>query len=151
MGSWKYQMTKRMLDPLRTNSQSLHSLQGLLQTMQRIGINRIQRQCFDYHTSIPIGSLPVRSRQLFLTKVSSFSTILRLVSLFLFSFHNLIFISDNQLIKCERRIPNLPSIFILKIHILTSLESSDKNEGFERLEIPVFCSLLRIRPIVVRL
>ena len=69
---------------------------------------------------------------------------------FLFSFHNLIFISDNQLIKCERRIPNLPSIFILKIHILTSLESSNKNEGFERLEIPVFCSLLRIRPIVVR-
>ena len=43
---------------------------------------------FDYHTSIPIGSLPVRSRQLFLTKVSSFSTILRLVSLEAFQRRN---------------------------------------------------------------
>ena len=36
---------------------------------------------FYYHTSTPIGSLPVRSRQLLRTKFSSFSTILRLFSL----------------------------------------------------------------------
>ena len=34
-----------------------------------------------YHTSTPFGSLPVRSRQLLRTKFSSFSTILRLISL----------------------------------------------------------------------
>lgn len=47
----------------------------------RIGINRSQRHLFYYHTSTPIGSLPVRSRQLLRTKFSSFSTILRLFSL----------------------------------------------------------------------
>ena len=47
--------------------------------------------------------------------------------------------------------PYLPSKFITRFHIPTSFESSDKNERFERLEIPVFCSILRTRPIVVRL
>ena len=46
-----------------------------------IGINHSQRHFFYYHTSTPIGSLPVRSRQLLRTKFSSFSTILRLFSL----------------------------------------------------------------------
>ena len=44
--------------------------------------------------------------------------------------------------------PYLLSKFTTKFHIPTSFESSDKNE---RLEIPVFCSILRTRPIVVRL
>jgi len=44
-----------------------------------------------------------------------------------------------------------PVIFITKIHIPTSLESSDKNKRIKRLGFLVFCSLLRIRPIVVRL
>ena len=43
--------------------------------------DRSQRHLFYYHTSTPIGSLPVRSRQLLRTKFSSFSTILRLFSL----------------------------------------------------------------------
>ena len=47
--------------------------------------------------------------------------------------------------------PYLLSKFTTKFHIPTSFESSDKNESFERQEIPVFCSILRIRPIVVRL
>ena len=46
-----------------------------------IGINHSQRHFFYYHTSTPIGSLPVRSRQLLRTMFSSFSTILRLFSL----------------------------------------------------------------------
>ena len=46
---------------------------------------------------------------------------------------------------------NLPSIFITKIYIPTNIESSDKNKGIERLGILVFCSILRTRPIVVRL
>ena len=46
-----------------------------------IGINHSQRHIFYYHTSTPIGSLPVRSRQLLRTMFSSFSTILRLFPL----------------------------------------------------------------------
>lgn len=46
-----------------------------------IVINHSQRHFFYYHTSTPIGSLPVRSRQLLRTKFSSFSTILHLFSL----------------------------------------------------------------------
>ena len=46
---------------------------------------------------------------------------------------------------------NLPSIFITKIYIPTNIESSDKNKVIERLGILVFCSILRTRPIVVRI
>ena len=46
---------------------------------------------------------------------------------------------------------SLPSIFITKFHIPTSFESSDKNKEIERLGFLVFCSILRTRPIVVRL
>ena len=45
----------------------------------------------------------------------------------------------------------LPSIFITKIHIPTSFESSNKNKRIERLGFSVFCSILRTSPIVVRL
>ena len=46
---------------------------------------------------------------------------------------------------------HLPSIFITKFHIPTNIESSNKNKGNERQGIPAFCSILRTRPIVVRL
>ena len=46
---------------------------------------------------------------------------------------------------------NLPSIFITKFHIPTNIVFSNKNKRIERLGILVFCSILRTRPIVVRL
>ena len=100
-----------------------------------------------------------RSRQLFLTKVSSFSTILRLVSLEAFQRRNasslvnfVVFILYSYFFQFKLKLQKyLPSIFITKIHIPTSFESSDKNKGNERPEFSVFCSILRTRPIVVQL